>query len=61
MATKAWIAKEKMKPKFKTRHKNRCSLCGRARAYQRYFGLCRICLRTLAHKGVIPGLTKSSW
>ncbi|MGE5229448.1 MAG: 30S ribosomal protein S14, partial [Deltaproteobacteria bacterium] len=25
------------------------------------FGLCRICLREVAHQGVIPGLTKSSW
>jgi small subunit ribosomal protein S14 len=25
------------------------------------FGLCRICLRQLAHEGVIPGMTKSSW
>lgn len=61
MATKAWVARTKKKPKFKVRNKSRCSLCGRARAYYRYFGICRICLRTLAHKGVIPGLTKSSW
>jgi small subunit ribosomal protein S14 len=27
----------------------------------RKFGLCRICLRDLAHAGVIPGMTKSSW
>ena len=25
------------------------------------FGLCRICLRELAHQGAIPGMTKSSW
>jgi small subunit ribosomal protein S14 len=25
------------------------------------FGLCRICLRDLAHNGQIPGMTKSSW
>jgi small subunit ribosomal protein S14 len=25
------------------------------------FGLCRICLRELAHNGAIPGMTKSSW
>ncbi|TML56326.1 MAG: 30S ribosomal protein S14, partial [Actinobacteria bacterium] len=24
-------------------------------------GLCRICLRELAHEGSIPGMTKSSW
>ena len=27
----------------------------------RKFGLCRICLRELAHDGYIPGMTKSSW
>jgi small subunit ribosomal protein S14 len=27
----------------------------------RKFGLCRICLRELAHDGAIPGMTKSSW
>ena len=31
-----------------------------ARGYRK-FGLCRICLRELAHNGFIPGMTKSSW
>ena len=31
------------------------------RAYLRKFGLCRICLREVAHEGYVPGLTKSSW
>jgi small subunit ribosomal protein S14 len=39
----------------------RCSKCGRPRAVYRKFGLCRICLRELAHQGAIPGMTKSSW
>jgi small subunit ribosomal protein S14 len=47
--------------KFKTRNYNRCKRCGRPRAYLRKFGLCRICLREVAHEGMIPGLTKSSW
>ena len=47
--------------KYKTRNYNRCKRCGRPRAYLRKFGLCRICLRELAHEGYIPGLTKSSW
>ena len=29
--------------------------------YYRKFGLCRICLREAAHKGYVPGMTKSSW
>ena len=35
--------------------------CGRPRSVYRKFGVCRICLRELAHNGYIPGLTKSSW
>ena len=47
--------------KYKTRAYHRCGRCGRSRAYYRKFGVCRICLRELAHQGVIPGMTKSSW
>jgi small subunit ribosomal protein S14 len=47
--------------KYKTQAYLRCHRCGRARAFYRKFGLCRICLRDQAHSGVIPGLTKSSW
>ncbi len=44
-----------------TRVRNRCMLTGRPRAYYRKFRLCRIQLRDLANKGLIPGVTKSSW
>ena len=44
-----------------TRAYTRCRRCGRPRAVYRKFGLCRICLRELAHNGYIPGMTKSSW
>ena len=44
-----------------TRVRNRCELTGRSRAYYRKFRLSRIMLRELANKGLIPGLTKSSW
>lgn len=44
-----------------TRVRNRCALTGRPRAYYRKFGLARVMLRDLANKGMIPGLTKSSW
>lgn len=40
---------------------NRCRLCGRSRGFYRDFGLCRLCLRKMAHGGLIPGVTKSSW
>ena len=48
-------------PKYKTRGYTRCRRCGRARSVYRKFGVCRICLRELAHNGYIPGMTKSSW
>ena len=61
MATKAMVAKAKREPKFSTRQHNRCTRCGRPRAYYRKFGLCRVCLRELANKGELPGVTKASW
>jgi len=61
LAKKALIVKAKKKPKFKVREYNRCSRCGRPRAYYRKFGVCRICLRELALEGQIPGVTKASW
>ena len=39
----------------------RCQRCGRPKAVYRKFGLCRICLREMAHRGELPGVTKSSW
>ncbi len=44
-----------------TRVRNRCETTGRPRGYYRKFRLCRIELRDLANKGLIPGVTKSSW
>ncbi|MGX7895729.1 30S ribosomal protein S14 [Tsuneonella sp. HG222] len=44
-----------------TRVRNRCSTTGRPRGVYRKFGLNRIELRNLGNKGMIPGLTKSSW
>jgi small subunit ribosomal protein S14 len=61
MAKKALIEKANRKPKFSTRGVHRCQRCGRARAYIRKFGLCRICFRELALKGEIPGVKKASW
>jgi small subunit ribosomal protein S14 len=61
MARKALIAKSKKIPKFSSRRINRCSVCGRKRGYMRDFGLCRICFRSHAEQGHIPGVRKSSW
>ena len=44
-----------------TRHRNRCGVSGRPRAYLRQFGMSRIAVRELAHKGELPGVKKSSW
>lgn len=61
MATKAQIAKSRKPPKFRTRQQRRCELCGRPRAVYRKFRICRICLRSLANKGMVPGMRKASW
>ncbi|MCL6614973.1 MAG: type Z 30S ribosomal protein S14 [Firmicutes bacterium] len=61
MAKTSMIVKANRPPKFKVRQHNRCKLCGRPRAYMRRFKICRICFRTLAHRGELPGITKASW
>ena len=61
MAKQALIEKAKRTPKYKVRAYNRCNVCGRARGYHRKFGLCRICLREMSLRGLVPGVTKSSW
>ncbi len=43
------------------RLRNRCWATGRPRGYFRDFGLCRNALREMAHQGLLPGITKSSW
>jgi small subunit ribosomal protein S14 len=44
-----------------TRITRRCELTGRARAVYRKYGISRIKMRELAHKGQLPGVRKSSW
>jgi small subunit ribosomal protein S14 len=61
MAKKALVNKAQRTPKFKSRRYSRCRRCGRPRAYLRKFGMCRLCVRELAHRGEIPGVTKASW
>lgn len=61
MPKESQIVKSHKKPKFSTRVVRRCFKCGRARAYMRDFGLCRICFRELAQQGELPGVKKSSW
>ncbi len=61
MAKTSNVVKYYKKQKFAVRQKNRCTLCGRPKAYMRKFGICRICFRGLAHKGELPGVLKASW
>jgi small subunit ribosomal protein S14 len=61
MAKECLIQKARRTPKFKVRKYSRCNVCGRPRGFIRKFGLCRICFREMAHRGLIPGVTKSSW
>jgi small subunit ribosomal protein S14 len=61
MAKKSLVVKQARPQRYQVRNYSRCKRCGRPRAVFRKFGLCRICLRELAHQGVIPGMTKSSW
>ena len=61
MAKTALKVKQSRKPKFRVRAYTLCQRCGRSQAVYQKFGLCRICLRVMAHAGELPGVTKSSW
>ena len=61
MAKTALKVKQAKTPKFGVRGYSRCQKCGRPHSVYRKFGLCRICLREMAHAAELPGLTKSSW
>jgi small subunit ribosomal protein S14 len=47
--------------KFSSRAYTRCNNCGRPKAVYKKFGICRICFRNMALKGMLPGVTKASW
>lgn len=44
-----------------TRLRNRDAVDGRPRGFNRKFGLSRVRLREMAHRGELPGLRKASW
>lgn len=44
-----------------TRLRNRDAVDGRPRAYIRKAGISRVRFREMAHRGELPGITKSSW
>jgi small subunit ribosomal protein S14 len=43
------------------RIRNRCSMSGRSRGYEGFFGLGRMAMREMALNGLIPGVRKASW
>ena len=51
----------KNKLQFSSRVYTRCGCCGRSKAVYRKFGICRICFRLMALKGLLPGVRKASW
>ena len=61
MAKTALKKKQAREPKFGVRDYTRCNRCGRPHSVYRKFGLCRVCIRELALRGELPGVTKSSW
>ncbi|MBO9533225.1 MAG: type Z 30S ribosomal protein S14 [Patulibacter sp.] len=61
MAKTSQRVRQARTPKYKVRGYSRCRKCGRPRSVYRKFGVCRVCLRELAHRGMVPGMTKSSW
>lgn len=61
MAKTSQRVRQARAPKYKVRGYSRCRKCGRPRSVYRKFGVCRVCLRELAHRGMVPGMTKSSW
>ncbi|MCK4264692.1 MAG: type Z 30S ribosomal protein S14, partial [Candidatus Aminicenantes bacterium] len=51
MARKSCVAKYLKEPKYTTRRKSRCRICGRSKGYYRKFDMCRLCFRELALRG----------
>ncbi|MEV0946159.1 30S ribosomal protein S14 [Rhodococcus sp. NPDC049939] len=43
------------------RLRNRDATDGRPRGYMRKFGLSRVRMREMAHRGELPGICRSSW
>ena len=62
MAKKALIIKVQPQTQVQGARRTPAATSAAARARcSRKFGLCRICLREMAHAGELPGVQKSSW
>ena len=60
MAAQAELARQP-RDASPVRVRNRDSIDGRPRGHLRKFGLSRVKVRELAHRGELPGVRKSSW
>ena len=60
-----WEAQQKLqrlpRNSCENRVRNRCEITGRSRGNLRAFGLSRLEFRRMALRGMLPGVTKSSW
>lgn len=61
MAKTSQVIRNHKEAKYSTREYTRCERCGRPHSVYRKFGLCRECMRDLAHQGQLPGVKKASW
>ena len=61
MAKTSLIIKSQRPAQVRRAALSRCRICGRPRGYLRRFQMCRVCFRTLALRGEIPGVIKASW
>ena len=61
MAKTCLMVKASRPPKFKVRAVQPLPAVRPAARVLPRFRMCRLCLRDLARKGQIPGLTKASW
>ena len=52
MAKKSMVVKQQRKQKYAVREYTRCARCGRPHAVLKKYGICRICFRELAYKGL---------
>jgi small subunit ribosomal protein S14 len=67
LAKKAMIIKEEIRAELVLKGKypkldcTTVAVFAEDKSFHRDFGLCRVHLREMAHKGLLPGVTKFSW
>ena len=61
MAKTSQVIRNHKEATYSTREYTRCERCGRPHSVYRKFGLCRECMRDLAHQGQLPVVKKARW